>query len=216
MNWRLWTSLFALTGALLAQTSNDHGRTFWDNLFRNGQISFNREASKLLQYAVNGRRPGAAIDLGMGEGRNAVFLASKGWRVTGVDFSAEAVKQAKSRAAAAHVAPYPPLLLRRPHLQFVHAEIVRHFVPNRVGHQPRQILGTPRQPLVRTLKNRNLIGHRERLEHAPLSQRASLIQAQQGVPAGHMAARQLRRPGSGSTISATFFRRLRKRAGMRA
>jgi len=103
MNWRLWTSLFALSGALSAQTSNVDPRTFWDNLFRNGQISFNREANRLLQYAVNDRRPGAAIDLGMGEGRNAVFLASKGWRVTGVDFSAEAVKQAKSRAAAAHV-----------------------------------------------------------------------------------------------------------------
>jgi 2-polyprenyl-3-methyl-5-hydroxy-6-metoxy-1,4-benzoquinol methylase len=38
----------------------------------------------------------------MGEGRNAVFLASKGWRVTGVDFSEEAVKQAEAHASAAH------------------------------------------------------------------------------------------------------------------
>jgi len=90
--------------ALLAQSSTTADpRTFWDNLFRNGQVSFNKEASRLLQYAVSGRKPGSAIDLGMGEGRNAVFLASKGWQVTGVDFSAEAVKQAKSRATAAHV-----------------------------------------------------------------------------------------------------------------
>lgn len=78
-------------------------RTFWDNLYRDRQISFNKQASKLLQYAIGDRKPGAAIDLGMGEGRNAVFLASKGWQVTGVDFSAEAVKQAKARAAAAQV-----------------------------------------------------------------------------------------------------------------
>jgi len=52
---------------------------------------------------VTDRKPGAAVDLGMGEGRNAVFLATKGWQVTGVDFSAEAIKQAKTRAAAAHV-----------------------------------------------------------------------------------------------------------------
>jgi SAM-dependent methyltransferase len=39
----------------------------------------------------------------MGEGRNAVFLATKGWQVTGVDFSMEAIKQAKARAAAAHI-----------------------------------------------------------------------------------------------------------------
>lgn len=102
MSRRLWLTLLSLAAALLAQTSPDR-RTFWDNLFRNGQIQFNREASKLLQYAVSERKPGVAIDLGMGEGRNAVFLASKGWQVTGVDFSAEAAKQAKSRAAAARV-----------------------------------------------------------------------------------------------------------------
>ena len=88
---------------LPAQSSNADPRTYWDNLFRNGQVSFNKDASKLLQYAIIDRKPGSAIDLGMGEGRNAVFLASKGWRVTGVDFSAEAVKQAKLRAEAAHV-----------------------------------------------------------------------------------------------------------------
>ena len=38
-----------------------------------------------------------------GKGVMAVFLAMKGWQVTGVDFSAEAVKQAKAHAAAAKV-----------------------------------------------------------------------------------------------------------------
>lgn len=103
MRWRLLLP-FLWAGALLAQSSTAGRRTFWDNLFRNGQISFNREASNLLQYAVSDRKPRAAIDLGMGEGRNAVFLASKGWRVTGVDFSAEAVKEAKLRASTANVA----------------------------------------------------------------------------------------------------------------
>ena len=103
MRWRLFPPALALTGVLLAQTSSPDPRTYWDNLFRNGQIPFNKDASKLLQYAISDRRPGAAVDLGMGEGRNAVFLASKGWQVTGVDFSPEAIKQAKARAAAAHV-----------------------------------------------------------------------------------------------------------------
>jgi SAM-dependent methyltransferase len=78
-----------------------HG--FWDDVFRKGEVAFNKDASKLLQYAILDRKPGSAIDLGMGEGRNAVFLASKGWQVTGVDFSEEAVKQAKVRAAAVHL-----------------------------------------------------------------------------------------------------------------
>jgi SAM-dependent methyltransferase len=72
-------------------------------VFRGGKVQFNKNASKLLQYAIRGRKPGLAVDLGMGEGRNAVFLAAAGWKVTGVDISPEAVKQAKARAAAAHV-----------------------------------------------------------------------------------------------------------------
>lgn len=53
-------------------------------------------------------RPGAtatpaALDLGCGNGRNAVFLAQQGFAVTGVDFSAQAVAWAQERAAAADV-----------------------------------------------------------------------------------------------------------------
>lgn len=42
--------------------------------------------------------------LGMGEGRNAILLASKGWVVTGVDYSEVAVRQAKARASVGSVA----------------------------------------------------------------------------------------------------------------
>ncbi len=86
----------------MAQTPADR-RAFSDDLFRKSEIHFNKDASKLLQYAIAGRAPGVAIDLGMGEGRNAVFLASKGWLVTGVDFPEVAVRQAEARAASAHV-----------------------------------------------------------------------------------------------------------------
>ena len=37
---------------------------------------------------------GTVLDMGMGEGRNAVFLAQKGYRVTGIDISSVAVKKA--------------------------------------------------------------------------------------------------------------------------
>jgi SAM-dependent methyltransferase len=100
--------LFLLLSAavLQAQTPPDR-RRYWDELFHNGKISFNKDASKLLQYAITERKPGLAIDLGMGEGRNAVrnavLLASKGWHVTGVDFSEVAVRQARTRAAATGV-----------------------------------------------------------------------------------------------------------------
>lgn len=60
-----------------AQTPSDR-RGYWDELFRKGHVPFSKEASKLLQYAIAEPKPGIAIDLGMGEGRTAVFLASKG------------------------------------------------------------------------------------------------------------------------------------------
>ena len=41
---------------------------------------------------------GAALDLGAGEGRNAIWLARRGWRVTAVDFSRVALARAESLA----------------------------------------------------------------------------------------------------------------------
>ncbi len=47
---------------------------------------------------------GRALDLAMGAGRNAVYLAANGFRVTGVDISEEALKQAQALAADQGVA----------------------------------------------------------------------------------------------------------------
>jgi len=47
--------------------------------------------SRFLVAEVANLRPGAALDLACGAGRNAVWLAEQGWRVTGVDFSGVAV-----------------------------------------------------------------------------------------------------------------------------
>lgn len=59
--------------------------------------------SKALAEFVAGKTPGRALDCGMGAGRNAVFLASQGWDVTGVDRSDVAVKRAEDLAAKAGV-----------------------------------------------------------------------------------------------------------------
>jgi methylase of polypeptide subunit release factors len=52
---------------------------------------------------VEERKPGKALDLGTGQGRNAIFLASTGWTVTGVDISEVAIAEAKKNAAARKV-----------------------------------------------------------------------------------------------------------------
>jgi 2-polyprenyl-3-methyl-5-hydroxy-6-metoxy-1,4-benzoquinol methylase len=62
---------------------------------------FTGEPSALLIEAAKGLTPGTALDAGMGQGRNAVYLAGKGWKVTGFDLSAEAIKSANANAAKA-------------------------------------------------------------------------------------------------------------------
>ena len=47
---------------------------------------------------MRGRQPGRALDIGMGQGRNALFLARQGWRVTGLDVADEAVAVARQQA----------------------------------------------------------------------------------------------------------------------
>lgn len=89
-------TVIALTAR--AQTAANP-RDSWNKIFGDPKVSFNRAPSRLLTVAIADSKPGAAIDLGMGEGRNAIFLAQRGWRVTGVDLSDVAVAQAKKRAA---------------------------------------------------------------------------------------------------------------------
>lgn len=46
---------------------------------------------------------GRAVDLACGEGRNAIWLAERGWRVTAVDYSDVAIEKARRRAAEERV-----------------------------------------------------------------------------------------------------------------
>ena len=64
---------------------------------------FTGEPSALLIETAKGLTPGTALDAGMGQGRNAVYLAGKGWKVTGFDVSAEAIKAANANAGKAGV-----------------------------------------------------------------------------------------------------------------
>lgn len=51
-----------------------------------------------LVEAIRGVKPGKALDIGMGQGRNVILLAQQGWDVTGVDLSEEGVNWAKESA----------------------------------------------------------------------------------------------------------------------
>lgn len=54
--------------------------------------------SRLLEHEAGAAPPGRALDLGCGEGRNSVWLAALGWRVTGVDFARVGLEKARALA----------------------------------------------------------------------------------------------------------------------
>ena len=97
-------------GAILPQTPTSppapvDPRERWNKEFGSGAPSLNNLApNALLSSVVKGRKPGAALDLGIGQGRNALYLAENGWDVTGVDISDVAVGQARENAAKKRLA----------------------------------------------------------------------------------------------------------------
>jgi uncharacterized OsmC-like protein/predicted O-methyltransferase YrrM len=65
----------------------------WDERYRGATLLWTERPNQLLVEEVSGLTPGRALDLGTGEGRNAVWLAQEGWRVTAVDFSRVALER---------------------------------------------------------------------------------------------------------------------------
>jgi ubiquinone/menaquinone biosynthesis C-methylase UbiE len=76
----------------------------WDRRWLDKRLHTHGEASPVVLAALEDLEPGRALDLGCGSGRHAVWLAERGWQVTAVDFSPEALRQAGERAAEVGVA----------------------------------------------------------------------------------------------------------------
>lgn len=65
----------------------------------------NQVVADVAEELARDREPGRALDLGCGEGGDAVWLAQHGWTVTGVDLSATAVERGQQAAAEAGITP---------------------------------------------------------------------------------------------------------------
>ena len=75
----------------------------FDKIYASDRPSFSENPSALLVEAVEGRPPGRALDVAMGQGRNALFLAQRGWSVTGFDVSEKGLAVARANASKAGV-----------------------------------------------------------------------------------------------------------------
>jgi SAM-dependent methyltransferase len=74
-------------------------RADWNRKHGEAGLLFGAEPNRFLVAEVEGLPPGRALDLACGAGRNAVWLAERGWTVTGVDFSDVALENGRGLAA---------------------------------------------------------------------------------------------------------------------
>jgi SAM-dependent methyltransferase len=72
----------------------------WDQRYASADLVWTAEPNRFVVAELADLAPGRALDLGAGEGRNAVWLATRGWRVTAVDFSAVGLDKGRRLAAA--------------------------------------------------------------------------------------------------------------------
>ena len=71
----------------------------WNRVLTAPTASFNTKPNAFLVDVTRGLTPGTALDVGMGQGRNAIYLAQQGWAVTGFDPADKAVALARDQAS---------------------------------------------------------------------------------------------------------------------
>jgi ubiquinone/menaquinone biosynthesis C-methylase UbiE len=92
----LTTFIPALTAQKTTASKYGKSQETWNKMLK--EDWFNLQPNQLLSETIEGIQPGSALDVAMGEGRNAIFLAQKGWKVTGFDIANEALDSLQKRA----------------------------------------------------------------------------------------------------------------------
>lgn len=72
----------------------------WEERYRSGASGKEDRPTILLVETAEKLAPGTAIDLACGAGRNALYLAERGWEVTAIDGSERAIELVRERSAA--------------------------------------------------------------------------------------------------------------------
>lgn len=90
----------------------------WDRRYAETDLVWSADPNRFVAAELTGLPPGTAVDLAAGEGRNALWLASLGWRVTAVDFSAVALGKGRAIAEA-----------RGLDVEWVHADLADYEPP---------------------------------------------------------------------------------------
>ena len=95
----------------------------WDQRYAGTELVWTAQPNRFVVEELQALPPGRALDLGAGEGRNAVWLADRGWQVTAVDFSATGLDKGRRLAGARGLA-----------IDWVHADL-RDYQPGEGSFQ---------------------------------------------------------------------------------
>ena len=77
---------------------------YWDELWGSvDEDSVHGDGTDLFLTILEDLLPGHALDMGCGDGRNAILIAERGWRVTAVDFSKNALASGRRKALESSV-----------------------------------------------------------------------------------------------------------------
>lgn len=75
----------------------------WNERYAETSLLWSATPNRWVAAELADRPPGPALDLGAGEGRNALWLAARGFTVTAVDFSTVALDRGRQQAEAAQI-----------------------------------------------------------------------------------------------------------------
>jgi SAM-dependent methyltransferase len=91
----------------------------WDKRYAEVEQVWSGEPNGALVAEVSNLEPGTALDVGCGEGADAIWLASRGWRVTAIDVSDIALQRAARAAEQSHV-----------EVEWIHAGLLEAILPS--------------------------------------------------------------------------------------
>ncbi|MEB3034524.1 class I SAM-dependent methyltransferase [[Mycobacterium] nativiensis] len=84
--------------------STQDAQEFWEEFYGGHEKVWSGRVNAQLADVAADLAPGRALDLGCGEGADAIWLAEDGWQVVAVDVSANALERARAAAERRGVA----------------------------------------------------------------------------------------------------------------
>ena len=75
----------------------------WDERYSSAEQMWSGNPNSTLVALVENLEPGSVLDVGCGEGADAIWLADRGWQVTAIDVSRVAIDRGKAHAQKAGV-----------------------------------------------------------------------------------------------------------------